>query len=314
MAKWWEPFVVDISRGDVEELLVEKIEKDQVSFLADNILEKATLIRQAFSTIKNSSANNLSHDIPEKAVISRTQFGKVRGRPKTAQWAYWTSFVIQQELKIEGKPPTYNFLADLCSILLGSETLAQKLRSEFVGLRRTVERNAQLAAQDLLDTELRSEMSARQYERDLLNVIGKDYQGWVKNVSEKRKTILRNVNKNGLLGGQKPRLLISSYTAITGIEFNPQKLSFSVHSDSDGLVHLGKSLDVPVKPPTLHRENSTGGSMSVSRSEKNEVDVNIGFPTHLLDERDPYITALFAVPPWWQEWRAIFTPPIFTES
>jgi len=260
------------------------------------ILETAALTRLAHASLVGTHESAFLSEM-SLATLSRTATQLPRGRPQTARWAFWTSFLVRENVTIHGKAPTYGLLAGLIGILLNRGNVSpQEVRTVFVGLRREVTRCATAVAQEFLTTALKpgvSEKTFVQLYKDLEIGLTPDHQKppmikngkldeeWLKTLTKTRSEILRRTRKNGPLGGEPPYV---------GIDQSAEIGSWTIgkRSQQGGTVHLGKGIEVPV--PGIPSE---GGAVGIS------------FSRNFLDG-EPFAAQLYTVPGWWGSWHSLF--------
>lgn len=297
MADIWHRYLADVPWQRIPELL-----KTHGVSGADNqglsawILHTAAATRLAHASLVNTSKSEfLSETSP--ATLSQTTGKPTRGRPQTARWAFWTGFLIRQNVKIGGKTPTYQFLTGLIAILLAPRRVAlEEVRTVFVELRREVTHCATQAAQDILTSVLKVGMDEKAFiqpykelEKDLapdsqmrpMVIDGKIDKGWLTTVIKTRRDLLRRARKEGPLGGAPP---------VVGVEHSTNLGSWAIGGPSrpGATVHLRKSIEVPV--PGIPAEGGTFGT---------------SFSRNFLDG-EPFAARLYAVAAWWFAWHSQF--------
>lgn len=58
----------------------------------------------------------------------------------------------------------------------------------------------------------------------------------------------------------------------------------------------------------FEQEKRNGGDIGFSLTcNKDGGTTSVRFPGHLLDKKEPFVAALYAVPAWWFDWQFIFT-------
>ena len=158
--------VYDVDGAAISNLFAEwGVTQPLTQLLVEKILQTATTCRVALVSVVNATANNPAWPVPPEAVISQTMYGLRRGRPKSAEWAFWTAFCFQQDYRFRGKTATSKQLAALISILLNRHVTPEVVRTEFVRLRCIANEQATKAARAILETVLRPKLSSRAFAR-----------------------------------------------------------------------------------------------------------------------------------------------------
>jgi hypothetical protein len=159
-------YLPDVPWPKIPELLTTHgLSEPQSQELSEWVLEAAAVIRLAHASLVNTLETESLSGAPP-GTLSRTAYTLQRGRPKTARWAFWTSFLFRQRVKINEQVPTHKLLADLIGVLLSPRKVSpEEVRTEFVRMRRETEKCAVLAAEVFLETTLRASMSERAFSR-----------------------------------------------------------------------------------------------------------------------------------------------------
>jgi hypothetical protein len=299
MADIWRRYLADVPWQGIPGLLrAHGVSEADNPGMAAWILHTAALLRLAHASLDDTpERESILGVVP--GTLSRTTIKSPRGRPKTARWAFWTAFLMHRNLRINGKPPTYDLLTGLIRILLSPRRVApEEVRTVFVELRREVTRCATVAAQEILMTALKAGVNEKAFiqpykdrEKDLapdsqmrpMVKDGKLNKKWLKTVIETRRAILHRVRKDGPLGGELPIISIE-HSANIG------SWAFGGLSRPGGTVHLGKATEVPV--PGIPSEGGT---------------IGISFSRNFLNG-EPFASRLYAVPAWFIAWRSLFVP------
>ena len=298
MAGLWHRYLPDVPWEDIPKpLQAHGVRGADIEGLSGWILNIAALVRLAHASLDNVPGCQAGSD-SFLSTLSQTTNGPVRGRPKTARWAFWASFLIRENLRIDGKAPSYALLTDVIRILLSPRRVSKdEVRSGFVKLRRDAKKCAVEAAQDFLKTVLKADIDEKTFiqfckkdlEKDLapdsqmppLIRNGKVNEDWLNAVINTRRAILKGVRKAGPLAGKDPLVGVEDRSMVGSG-------SFSRISHPSGTVHLGKATEVPI--PGLPSEGCT---------------VGLSFSRHFLDS-EPYASRLYAVPAWWFMWERLF--------
>lgn len=306
-------YLSDIRLEDLQDLQVTwGIDETQMGAL----LDMAALSRLAFSTLMNSTYPPPSPPatVPEESILSQTRYGMQRGRPKTAEWAFWAAYLIRRTLKEDGKACTFESLSKFIERLLNRNTLFEKeVRTEFGKIRRKAKNHATVAAKVLLDKQLHRRMKDEGFERWIRTPIekqlkkvnplqgedktsqfqlqpvgmdGKIHVAWIKKLVKIRRAILNRVAKKGVLTGEEPDVWISPHEVLITTRF------LGDSSPPAGTIHLDKCSDVDLPHPKI--EGRT---------------INVSVPNDSSD-MNPYAATLVSLPIWWEEWQqglSVFT-------
>ncbi len=301
MEAWWTRYLPDVQVKDVLAALqaggMAATEAEQGT---QWVLGHAALCRLAFSSFGTPSGDTpMSWSAPEQAIISQTQPRMGRGRPQTAQWAFWTAWFAREERTAAGTPLAHSVLAQLIGALLGRHVPTRELMTQLGRLRKAARNHASAAAAALLKNTLKEDMKQQEFERWLRGYLGEDLEPtsqnpprvvdgklsdeWLRSLLKIRGELLRLVRKFGPLGGHEPVLSLRSINAIV------RGLPLGGSNRAAGTIHLGKAVDVLAPAtPTIEKQS-----------------VSLTFPVTLLNG-EPCAAALCAVPAWWQEWERAF--------
>lgn len=321
MADWFEKCLVGVPTDQIFPLLNEFGFANPYK-LQEWLFSKAALCRLAFASIIESDGKPVSFSVPDESIISRTEFGMGKGRPKTAQSGFWLAYIIRQELKGFEKNVTSAFLSRLVGILLNSKVEPEKMRSVLGDQRKEAEKRATEAAKFILENNLMEDWTEKKFRRYTKGYLeetlspdaywppvienGKVSQEWLENLLSIRKAILRKTKKSGPLGGQAPRVDMASHTRVS-IELPLTPPPFYNSPKRDGLIHFGKGVNVPVPMSLFEQEKRNGGDIGFSLTcNKEGGSTSVRFPAQLLNKREPFMAALYAVPAWWFEWENIY--------
>lgn len=317
MNQWWEQYIDSKSMEGIILLFKQQgLENEKFNRW---VFENAALCRLAFSSLNMESRKPGFTEVPKEAIISQTKVGMGKGRPETAKWAFWISYIIRQKINIKGKQATSNFLGEFTGILLNRIVSDVEARTKFSGIRKAIETHAEGAARFLLVNVLKEKLSDQRFReytfstfKDVLKENtqmwpmvenGKIRDEWLENTVRVRASILKRAQKNGPLAGQLPEINILSATKlIQGLPLN--KLS-SIAVDQPGKVHLEKNKDVDLPQPLLEQEEiSIIGEVLLSHSRiGKENKTALRFPEDALNIRQPYASAIVSMPNWWREWH-----------
>jgi hypothetical protein len=312
MTGWYQQYLDGIDLKKIPALLQQFGINDLSTY--EWLFENAALCRLSFASLILSSEKGRLFHAPQGAIISQTQFGMVKGRPKTARWAYWLGYLVRRDLIIQGKQPTSEFLSKLIGILLSRHIPAVEVRTILGDLRKEAEKHATEAAQGLLKNALQQELSDNQYidqvKTDIEKTLspkaqywpaienGKVREGWLEDVRQIRGSILARVKKYGPLAGEGP--LISVERATKLIEGMPLGSLVGHSPIESGTIHMGKSQSMPIPPPMLEQIGDV--SLSQTKHAEGGGTTSLKFPTRALDINQPYAAAIQALPHWWSEW------------
>lgn len=318
MSEWWNKILQDVPTDDVAEVL-EKCGAVNSQAGQEWVFETIAQCRLAFASLINTKKQLSSFRLPDKSIISSTVFERPRGRPKTAQWAFWAMFIIQKEIKAQEKELTSKNISSIVELLLSRSFSAEKVRSEFVELRKTADKHGAESAQVLLNGPIGQKLSKNQFKKNITNDFGKVFDPdtdmspmikngkvddeWVEGLTNLRKSILRRVKRTDILCGLAPVVGITSRTKL--FDSIPMKLTQVRNSSKEiGGIHLGKSEEVEVPRSVYEQEDLKGAKVSLkTESSGNGGKISIEFPEYFLSAQDPFMAAVYAVPVWWHEWN-----------
>ncbi len=303
MSAWWDAYLAGVPVERVPELLHRWGVPDRaIEGATRTVLIFAAQCRLAFTRIETV------HDLPEpgaaavptQAIISQTTTQRRQGRPTTARWAYWTALLVAQTIghSVEWRA-TSGQLASLINVLTGRKMSADEVRGQLGRLRREARAHALAAADVLLKSPIKQELTAEAFvaqvrselDQDLetsteyppMIIHGRLNEAWTQRLSTVRGQILQAVDCHGPLGGEEPLLQLLSIAELR------RGLPLTGVPGSVGSMHLDKGVDVPI--PTAP---DPSGRISVTLS---------------LD-KPPYGVALCALPEWWLAWQAAFLSPM----
>lgn len=317
--QWWEQYLDDVPKDKVEEALKEYglVDPSVIIWL----FEKAAECRLAFASLSlngNNVKERLSFDVPEKSIISHTRLGMAKGRPKTAQWAFWFGYMLKGYISTQERKPTSDYLANIICILLNRRYITGvEVRTKFGKFRKDTKEHATEAARECLQNNLNPEISnaayGKKFKSDMEETCtpetrmwpliekGKVRDEWLKAMLKTRISILRRVKKHGPLAGQAPLLFIRTLAKL--IHGVPLTDVVGSSPQPSGNIHLDKSKEVPIPHPLLQQNLTSLGEVALSVSKKDdESTMSLKFPGNALAIQEPYAAALVALPVWWNEW------------
>ena len=319
--QWWEQYLDDIPKDKVEEALWEYglVDPSVIIWL----FEKAAECRLAFASLsldENNVKERLSFNVPEESIISHTRLGMAKGRPKTAQWAFWFGYMLRNDLSTQERRPTSDDLAKIIGILLNRRNITGvEVRTKFGRFRKDIKKHATEAAREYLQNHLKPKMSnaayGKKYKSEMeemctpesymwpLIETGKVRDEWLKAMLKTRISILRRVKKYGPLAGQAPLLLIRIQTKL--IHGAPLTDVVGSSPQPSREIHLDKSKEVPVSRPLLRQNLTSLGEVALSVSRKDDGStMSLKFPGKALMIQELYAAALVALPVWWNAWMS----------
>ncbi len=320
--QWWEQYLDDVPKDKVEEALTES--GLYVPSVITWLFEKAAECRLAFASLSLNEHNDTekpSFPVPEKSIISQTRFGMAKGRPKTAQWAFWFGYMLKDDLSTKEKKPTSDYLAKIIGLLLNRRRVAGvEVRTKFSEIRKDAEKHATETARDYLHNNLNPEISStafgKRFKSDMEEVStpenqwwpvienGKVRDEWLDAMLKTRSSILRRIKKHGPLAGQAPLLEIKTQTKL--IHQAPLTELVGSSPQPSGEIHLDKTKEVPLPRPLLQKDLSSLGEVALSISKKEDGSVTkLKFPADVLAIQEPFAAALVALPAWWNEWMRL---------
>jgi len=137
MPQTWEWYLPDVSTQRISQLLRDcGVPEPDAESWTQGVLQRAALCRLAFASLEGTTDRLPQSSYPAEAVISQTQYGMRRGRPRTARWAVWAAYILCEELNMLGTRPAYQFAAKLIGILLGRTMPPGEVKQFFVGVQR----------------------------------------------------------------------------------------------------------------------------------------------------------------------------------
>ncbi len=299
MPQGWEWYLPDVPTENISRLLREcGIPEPDAEPLTQGVLETAALCRLAFSSLQGTTERLPRWSCPAEAIISQTQYGMQRGRPRTARWAVWAAYILCEELNMQGKQLSYRFIGKLVGVLLDRTMPPGEVKRIFVGLQREAEAHATAAAHALLENNLKKDWSPKTFAQWITGMFGEGLlptsemppmidhgrvsDQWLQDLLNTRRAILQRVKQYGSLARSSPLVWVSSTSRIlTGLPLGGSP-------GPGGSLHFGKALEVPT--PSVPFE---GGTTTVS------------IPRRLLDS-PPYAAVLYAVPVYWHQWQGLF--------
>jgi len=299
MPQRWDCYLPDVPRDELNNLVRQwPVAEPSAPDWVHRVLETGAQCRLAFAFILDAADPLPSFGFPPEAIISETEYGVRRGRPRTARWAFWAAYVLCEELNLQGHRPSMKELAKLISILLGRATPPSEVRKILKTLRREAAQRATASAQWLLSNKLQRHRGHKDFRVWLQNRYSEGLEpttefppiiehgqvsaAWLDTVGKTRRAILTRVGRSGPLAGASPLVWLASSSRLVS--------RFPLGGDPGigGRVHLGKALEVP----TPHRPFE-GGTTSIS------------FPRHWF-ENPPTAAVLYAVPAYWHPWFELF--------
>ena len=291
----WDWYVPDVSNEELNALISRWPETAlHADDVVRRVLQIGTLCRLAFASLLDADGPVPHFHFPPDAIISQTQYGLRRGRPRTARWAFWTAYLLIEELNGQGQGPTLQNLSKLISILLGRQTPSSEVKKILEELRREATRRATAAAQFLLDEKLQQGLSPTDFRERLKSrysewlepttefppIIehGQVTTAWLAAVMKTRRAILARVHRTGPLAEVRPLVRLASSS--------PLVTRFPLGGDAGpgGRLHLGKGVEVPTPSRPF-----AGGTTSIA------------FPRYVF-ESPPVAAVLYAVPSYWDRW------------
>ncbi len=320
--QWWEQYLDDVPKDKVEQALTES--GLYVPSVIAWLFEKAAECRLVFASLSLNESNDTerpSFPVPEKSIISHTRFGMAKGRPKTAQWAFWFGYMLKDDISTKERKPTSDYLAKIIGMLLNRQNLTGvEVRTKFGTLKRDAEKHATDAAREYLQN-LNPEISNKAFgkhfkshmeevstpENNWWPVIenGKVRDEWLDAMLKTRSSILRRVKKHGPLAGQAPLLEVKTLTKL--IHGAPLTDMVGGSPLPSGEIHLDKSKEVPLPRPLLQKNLSSFGEVALSIAKKADGStMSLKFPADVLTIQEPFAAALVALPVWWNEWMRLY--------
>jgi hypothetical protein len=256
--------------------------------------------------------------VPEKSIISHTRLGRTKGRPKTSQWAFWFGYMLKGYISTEERKPTSDYLAKIICILLNRKNLTDvEVRTKFGTFTKDANKHATESARECLQNDLKPGISNAAYGKKFKSEMeetctpesymwpliekGKVRDEWLKAMLKTRSSILRRVKKHGPLAGQEPILFTKTRTKlIHGVSLT-EVVGSSPQLSGD--IHLDKSKEIPLPRPLLQQNLTFLGDVALGVSKKdNRSTMSLKFPSKALIVKEPYASALVALPVWWNDW------------
>ncbi len=321
---WWKFYLSDVPLDEVKGLFAgQGIEQAALDRLMEWIFDQAGLCRLAFASLTGTDEKQIQSDVPPEAIISQTNIGLTRGRPKTARWAFWAGYIIQKDLRGYGLTLTSEFMSEFIGRLLSRSIPAVEVRTIFGELRAETIKHATDTARSFLNYPLRQELSDQRYKEQLVSQLskgldsetvmepmvkdGKLDEGWVKGVVETRRSILRRIKRHGLLTGRSPEVLARSSTKLAvGLPANMRAFNNRT-KPKIGAIHLGKSLSVPEPQSVMDMPSLEDNfSFSLSRNDEGDNVLSLSIPMEAFEMRDPVQAYIVSVPMWLLEWQKTF--------
>ncbi len=316
MVEWYQQYLDGIDLNEVSSIL-------QLGGFPDTdtqnwVFEQAALCRLSFATLPSSV-----YDAEKRfnfPVISKTQSGMAKGRPRTARWAYWLGYIVKKDLLSNGKQLTSGYLSQLIALLLCSKVPPQsvEVRTIFGKLKKEAEACAMRTASIILKDTLKPEETDKQFIKHLkadfewdlspdtqmwpMVENGRVRDEWLNSVANLRRSILKKIKKHGLLIGQEPQIKAQGYTRlIQGLPVGSVAATTSVLADN---IHLEKGKDIRTPKPLLEQDISSLGEVSITQTRSAEmIQVALRFPTQAMNIDEPFVAVLIATPRWLQEWK-----------
>src|SRR5580765_3506612 len=231
MPQQWEWYLPDVSTEHISQLLFEYgVPKTGADQLTQGVLQTAALCRLAFASLEGTTDRLPQSSYPSEAVISQTQYGMRRGRPRTARWAVWAAYILCEELNMLGTRPAYQFAAKLIGSLLGRTMPPSEVKKHFVGVQREADAHATAGAHAFLEHNLKKEWSPKQFRPWIKGELGEGLPAtaelppiiehgqvsdqWLQALVNTRRAILHRVNKSGPLAGHRPLVWVASESRI----------------------------------------------------------------------------------------------------